>query len=179
MISTILDNIIWDEFETDIREKAAVDLKGAALTKSGRGLTITLGLNFVMPYSCCEKICEAVREKITSDGNIAGIEEVSLEFVYGPLVQSEEEACRAYVEHMIMMANGDYAAVTKTIMPEHTVVTDDEIRISAVGRLSVDRLNKEVASLFERMLEELPVTGRKVVFVNDTESWDETRQSLE
>ena len=179
MISTILDNIIWDEFETDIREKAAVDLKGAALTKSGRGLTVTLGLNFVMPYSCCEKICEAVREKITSDGNIAGIEEVSLEFVYGPLIQSEEEACKAYVEHMIMMANGDYAAVTKTIMPEHTIVTDDEIRISAVGQLSVDRLNKEVASLFERMLEELPVTGRKVVFVNDTESWDETRQSLE
>ena len=178
MISTILANINWDDLETDIRKTAKISLLDAAVGKAGKALSLTLGANFVVPFSDYEKICEAAKEKI-NDGGDMDIEEVAISFVYETLVQPVDEACRAYVEHMIMRANGEYAAITRTIMPDHTVVSGDELRISVVGQLSVDKLNREVAPLFAKMLKDLPGVEKKVIFVNDTESWNETRQTLE
>ena len=144
MINTILENISWDDLGTEVKEKGKVSLLDAAVVKAGRGLSLTLGLNFVVPFSDYENICSTVRDKI-NDGAAMDIEEVSINCIYEPLVQPADEACKAYVEYMIMKANGEYAAVTKTIMPDHAAVSGDELRIPAIGQLAVDKLNKEVA----------------------------------
>lgn len=178
MIDVIKSAIRWDMAGEGARENGELSIKDAAVAKDGKSLSITLGLNFVVPYESHEAVCSTVMEKINSADGMGGIEKVCLKYEYEELVQPEEDAIRLFVEHMIIRANGDYAHITRTIMPERTEVSDDEIKIYAVGQMAADNLNKDVAPLFGIMLKELPVRQRKIVFLNNEETWQKTRESL-
>ena len=55
-------------------------------------------------------------------------------------------------EHMIALVNGRYAHVTKTIYRDKWHLEENQLVIYALGELSVEILNRDVAGKFQMLL---------------------------
>lgn len=145
----------------------------ATISQDGKILTINLALNFVLPY----ETIDLFKRKLI--GQLEGVESVKLTITYENLIQSIEEALPNYIQHMIVIVNGEYASATKTIYPEKFQFDGDSLTIKAVGETAVGVLNGDVASLFERLLERDMKLRCRVHFVNYEEAYSEAGKAIE
>lgn len=150
-----------------------LETKKAVISEEGKKLTLELELNFVLPYEAVDKF------RRTLLGQLRDIEDVEIRFTYRDLLQSREEALRFYIYHMITLVNGRFAHVTKTIYPERFLLEADKLIIYALGQLSVDVLNKEVAERFRELLKKDLDMDVSVVFENDSYSYRHVGKHLE
>ena len=145
----------------------------AQLSHDGSRLTIGLTLNFVLPYEVIDKF------KRTLTGRLTSVTAVDVHISYAGLIQTPEEAVPLYIQHMIVIVNGRYAHVTRTIYPEDYTLDGGTLTVRALGETSVSVLNKEVAVHFEKLLKQDLGIELKVVFENQIEQYARAGKSIE
>lgn len=155
------------------KEDLKLETKKAVISEKSRKLTLELELNFVLPYEAVDKF----RRSLV--GRLGDVEDVELKFTYKDMIQSREEALRFYIHHMITLVNGRYAHVTKTIYPDRFKLEGDRLTVYALGRLSVDVLNREVAEKFSQLLKRDLDMDVQVVFENDSDNYKTAGRQLE
>lgn len=155
------------------KEDLKLETKKAVISGESRTLTLELELNFVLPYEAVDKFRRSIL------GQLRDVEDVVVRFTYKDLIQSKEEALKFYIYHMITLVNGRYAHVTKTIYTDRFKLEDGRLTIFALGQLSVDVLNKEVADKFSQLLKRDLDMDVTVVFENHTEEYKDAGRQLE
>ncbi|MBQ9707703.1 MAG: hypothetical protein IJV66_00770, partial [Firmicutes bacterium] len=99
----------------------------AVLSADGEKLTARLSLNFVLPYEIIDRFKRSII------GQLPGVEAVDLTLDYEDLLQSPEEALPFYIPHMVVIVNGSYAHVTRTIYTDDFSLDDETLTIRALG----------------------------------------------
>ncbi|MBP3384839.1 MAG: PHP domain-containing protein [Firmicutes bacterium] len=172
MINLIENSISWPKLGSHPKDEYRYVIERAVLGKYDNILRIQVRLNFVMPFSDVEKI-----ETIAKD-EVAGLEGVELHFEYEDIIQTPKEVIGLFIEHMIHIVNGSYAAITKTIFPEKFRMEEDKLIIYALGNTAVKLLNEQVASRFAKLLNENFGISVEVYFENHEETYREAHQQL-
>lgn len=170
----ILENSIdFSKLGNHVKEELIMETKRAVISRKSRTLSLELELNFVLPYEAIDKF----KRKII--GKLDGVDDLRLDISYAHLAQSMEEALSFYIEHMIALVNGKYAHITKTIYTDRWKLKDNVLTVYALGQLSVDLLNREVAALFEKLLKRDLGLDVKVVFENNSEAYKDIGRQME
>lgn len=173
MLEILENSVDFSKLGNHIKEELKATTVKAVISRETRMLDLGLELNFVLPLECIDKF------KRNLIGRLRGIEDVNLHIIYKDLVQSIEEAMPFYIDHMISIVNGRFAHVTKTIYSEQFELTEDKITIYALGELSVEILNKEVASEFKSLLLRDLNLDIDVSFENKVDAYEEIGRSIE
>ena len=97
---------------------------------------------------------------------LPGIADVKLSYEYEDIMLSREDCVRLAIPHIIEEINGSYAAVTKTIRTDEYILRGDVLSIMALGEKAVDKLNCDVAPIFERLFKEHFALELSVAFKN-------------
>ena len=85
---------------------------------------------------------------------LPGIADVKLSYEYEDIMLSREDCVRLAIPHIIEEINGSYAAVTKKIRTDEYSLRGSVLSIMALGEKAVDKLNCDVAPIFERLFKE-------------------------
>ena len=170
----ILENSIdFSKLGNLTKEDLKLETKKAVISEESHKLTLELELNFVLPYEAVDKFRRSLL------GQLRDVEDVEVRFSYKDLKQSLEEALEFYIYHMITLVNGKYAHVTKTIYTDRFNLENGTLTIYALGQLSVDVLNKEVAEKFSQLLKRDLGADLNVVFENDSQVYKAAGRQLE
>jgi len=170
----ILENSIdFSKLGNLTKEDLKLETKKAVISEESRTLTLELELNFVLPYEAVDKFRRSIL------GQLRDVEDVEVRFSYRDLIQTPEEALQFYIYHMITLVNGRYAHVTKTIYTDRFRLEGGVLTIFALGQLSVDVLNKEVADKFAQLLKRDLKLDVQVVFENDSDEYKDAGRQLE
>ncbi|MGF6376214.1 DNA polymerase-3 subunit alpha (Gram-positive type) [Clostridiales Family XIII bacterium PM5-7] len=171
MKDIISSSIQWDTIGAHDISEYQLDISGAVIAKETEMLTITLRLNFVIPYLDMEKMKAVILHQIP---NLKG---VNIQCQYEQVILTNEEIARLFIPHMIHIINGKYAAITKAIQPEKYELVGDTLNIHVLGRLATEQLNQKVAVQFTQLLKEhfdLPLT---VHFEHDDEAYNQAAEN--
>lgn len=128
------------------RERLSCRVKSAWISREEKKLTVVLELNFVMPAEDMARFREELAQRIQ------GVETAEIIVSYRDIIQTENEAAGLYIGHMIDIVNGKYAHVTKTISTDRWELSEKRLTLFALGELSVEILNREVADKFHDLL---------------------------
>lgn len=172
MKNLIENSISWPKLGSHPKEEYRFAIERAVLGKYDNVLRIQVRLNFVMPFSDVEKIQVIAKEEVN------GLSAVELRFVYEDMIQTPGEIIGLFIEHMIHIVNGSYAAITKTIFPEKFRMEGDNLIIYALGNTAVEMLNKQVASRFSKLLAENFDISVNVSFENHQEIYEKAHQQI-
>lgn len=172
MKNLINNNITWSKLGDHPREHYEFSVEKAVMSKETNLLTVDIRLNFIVPFSDGEKICSIVKSEVS------GLKDVKLNFIYERLILTEEKIVELYIEHMIHIVNGKYAAITKTIFPNEFKFDGQKLIIFALGETSVELLNRDVADQFARLLKEAFQIAVEVVFANHDAVYEEEVKRL-
>ncbi len=172
MKNLIENSISWPKLGSHPKDEYRFAIERAVLGKYDNTLRIQVRLNFVVPFSDVEKI------QVIAKDEVAGLDAVELHFVYEDMIQTPEEVIRLFIEHMIHIVNGSYAAITKTIFPEKFRLEDDNLVIYALGNTSVSLLNEQVASRFAKLLNENFGISVNVSFENHQETYEQAHKQI-
>lgn len=170
ILKSVIDS---DKIENHTIEEIQCRADKAQLSQDGSQLAINLTLNFVLPYETIDKF------KRTIVGRLEAVKEVKLELRYENLLQTIEEAMPFYIQHMVVIVNGQYAHVTRTIYTDDFVLEDNSLVIRALGETAVKVLNKEVAVHFEKLLKRDLGAELRVSFENQKEQYSKAGKSIE
>lgn len=160
----IIDGAIgWEKIGTVKRNKDEYRYtlgKGVIHRETGV-LTLPLTLNFVVPFSDCEKIRAIIINKL----NV--LKDVEFDFTYEDMILSDEEIIGLYIPHMIHTLNGSFVSITKAIDEKNFELKGDTLVIYSLGNVATKQLNMKVAHEFSHMLKETFRIGVKVEFKNN------------
>ncbi|MDD6647653.1 MAG: PolC-type DNA polymerase III [Firmicutes bacterium] len=173
MIKILEDSIDFSRLGNYEKKDIEIDIRKAVISRESRTLTLELVLNFVLPYEAIDKF------KRSLTGRLRDVHEVKLDISYEGLVQTKEEAMAFYIEHMIALVNGRYAHVTRTIYTDNWELADGKLLIYALGELSVEILNKEVAGRFRQLLKRDLDLDVEVVFRNNSDVYRNAGRMME
>ena len=165
MKNLIESNIHWNKIGSHPKEAYSFHLGKAKMSKDGSVLTLEVELNFVVPFE------DTLRIKALIINQIPDLVKVDFQFHYRDMILKPEEILRHYIEYMIEEVNGEYAPLTKTILPEEYTLTDKSLIIYALGNLAVEQLNHRVAPLFEQLLASRMGLPLQVCFENHDDSY--------
>lgn len=165
MKNLIESNIHWNKIGSHPKEAYSFHLGKAKMSKDGSVLTLEVELNFVVPYE------DILRIKALIINQIPDLVRVDFQFHYRDMILKPEEILRHYIEYMIEEVNGEYAPLTKTILPEEYALAEDTLTIFALGNLAVEQLNHRVSPLFRQLLEANMGLNLQVRFENHDDSY--------
>src|SRR5665648_1043869 len=80
---------------------------------------------------------------------------------------------------MIFLVNGEFASLTKTILPDKYSFNGEDLTIYALGNIAVEQLNWKVSKKFERLLRETFGIETTVAFDNHIDSYDQIAKNEE
>ena len=168
-------HINWDALGSRKKDEYKLEIKGATLKKAERELVVSLCLNFVVPYENEQEISAVIVNTIET------IDSVSFDYEYKDMVQSHQESITALLPKLIKEINGEYTAITESIVQKPVSINGNEVSVYALGSFMCDRLNEDVAKLFSKLIENKLGEGYKykVRFVNDDEVFDATIRNVE
>ena len=170
----ILENSIdFSKLGGYTKEDLKLETKKAVISRETGDLTLELELNFVLPYEAVDKFRWALQ------GRLKDVNEINLSISYRDIIQTDEEAVGNYIGHMIGLVNGRYAHVTKTIYKDKWQLEEGCLTVYALGQMSVDVLNKEVAGRFEELLKRDLGIDATVRFENDTQEYKTIGKEME
>ena len=173
MIEILEDSIDFSKLGEESRKFFKADVKEAAIIEESRSLKIVMQLNYVLPVESIDKF------KRSLIGRLKGIEKVDIDIEYTDLKQDKAEAVSNYIEHMIGIVNGKFAHVTKTIYTDIFELDDDHLTIYALGELSVEILNRQVAAEFRKLLLRDIGLDIDVRFENKTDDYRKAGRHME
>jgi DNA polymerase-3 subunit alpha (Gram-positive type) len=165
MINLVEGTINWSKLGKHPRESYNFSLGRAQMSKESATLSLTIELNFVIPFEDVQRIKAIILNQIQ------GLKAVNLDFIYTEMVQTPEEIVKLCVEHMIEEVNGEYARSTKTIFTDEAVLKNGKLTIYALGDIAVKDLNDRVARNFESMLKRDFNLAAEVVFENHVDAY--------
>lgn len=154
------DAIKIDKIGNYDRENLRFEIAKAKLSGDKLVLNIPVKLNFIIPYDEHLKIKAIIKNKLP------GIADVKLSYEYEDIMLSREDCVRLAIPHIIEEINGSYAAVTKTIRTDEYSLRGSVLSIMALGEKAVDKLNCDVAPIFERLFKEHFALELSVAFKN-------------
>ena len=170
----ILENSInFSKLEGYSKDDIKFEMKRAVLSRETGVLELEAELNFVLPYETIDRF------KRTLQGRLPEIKDISIRLSYDGLIQSRDEAIGAYIEHMIALVNGRYAHVTKTIYRDKWHLEENQLVIYALGELSVEILNRDVAGKFQMLLKRDLKEDISVRFENDSQEYRDLGRKME
>jgi DNA polymerase-3 subunit alpha (Gram-positive type) len=167
MKNLIENTISWNKIGRHAKQEYVFSLGRAKLSKDGSVLTLDIELNFVLPYE------DVLRIKALIINQIPHLKTVDLNFIYLDLILSKEEIIKLYIEHMIFLVNGEFASITKTILPDKYSFNGEDLTIFALGNIAVEQLNWKVSKKFERLLRENFNIITTINFDNHGDSYDQ------
>ena len=85
MKKLINELITWDKLDNDLKGRPEFHIKKAEISKNAASFTITVRLNFVVPYENHLKIRSVVKERLNC------VENVYIIYEYSDMVTSEEK----------------------------------------------------------------------------------------
>ena len=173
MIKILENSIDFSKLGNYEKEHLKAEVKRAVLLQESKVLELELDLNFVLPVEQLDLF------KRSLVAQLPGIEDVKLLISYSDLMQTVEEALPLYISHMIHIVNGRFAHVTRTIEREDCRLEDGVLTIYALGELSVQILNRDVASEFQKLLKRDLGLEAKVVFENQVETYKKAGKHVE
>lgn len=173
MLEILENSIDFTRLGNHGREELKAETKKAVISEKDRVLFLELELNFVLPIESIDKF------KRSLTGRLKGIEDVKLGLSYKDLAQTAEEAMPLYIHHMIGIANGKFAHVTKTIYTDDFRLEEGRLVIYALGQVSVEILNREVAGKFRQLILRDLGIDVDVVFENKREAYKEAGRHME
>ena len=146
-------------------------LQRASIKKEQRVLSIDMTLDFVMPIEACHQIKDQIIEKLNNE-----IRAVEINFTYDHINMSQEEIIGLFIPHMIEIINGRYTGLTSAIQTDNFIWNGKQLTIFAVGKFTVDLLNRHVRKLFQELLKKTFDINAEIEFRNNEE---ELNQSIE
>ncbi|MCL2436553.1 MAG: PolC-type DNA polymerase III [Clostridiales bacterium] len=161
--------ISWDKIGKHERSEYTYTLGKAVMSKDRQTLTVNMELNFVIPHGDLAPLKQEIKSKVP------GIKEVRFAFHYRDMVLTQQEQIALYIPYLVEEANGEYAAMTRTILTNEFVLNEDELVLYALGDVVVSRLNEHVASIFEKILSENMQIKRKIRFENHEEQYEKAK----
>ena len=167
MKNLIENTISWNKIGRHAKQEYCFSLGRAKMSKDGSVLTLDIELNFVLPYE------DTLRIKALILNQIAHLKNMELNFIYTDMILTKEEIVKLYIEHMIYLVNGEFASLTKTILPDKYSFNGEDLIIYALGNIAVEQLNWKVAKKFERLLRETFGIETTVIFDNHIDSYDQ------
>lgn len=168
-------NIDWSILGDRDREVYSLEIKDVVLRKKTGVLAIELALNFVLPFHNEQKIKGLI---VNAVPDINDVEIVCNYAKAGEMVQTDYEIIKTYLPRMIRKANGDFSAITESIIEKDVTIEDGTVYIPALGNIICNRLNEFVSGLFQGYLRDDLGLDYKVVFVNDEKGVKETREKM-
>lgn len=152
------------------RNDFGFEITRAAISKETAVLSVSVTLNFIIPYDNHLKIAEAIKERMPM------LSKVKMIYTYNDVKLKKADIVRLAIPHIIEEINGSYASVTKTIRTEEFIFDGENLTITALGETAVEKLNRDVAVLFKNFYADKFGIEVNVHFVNDSES---CRKALE
>lgn len=167
MKNLIESTINWNRIGRHPKEEYHFSLGKAKMSKDGSVLTLDVELNFVMPFE------DVLRLKALIINQIEHLRNVEFNFQYVDVILSKEEIIKLFVEHMIHLVNGEYASITKTILPKELKLKEEEVLLPAVGNVAVEQLNEKVSAKFQALLKETFGIDSHILFINHADTYQE------
>ncbi len=128
-------------------------------------LRVPVTLNFIIPYEEHLKIKAVIKNKLPI------LSDVKIEYHYQNVELLREDIIRLAIPHIIEEINGRFATITKTIRAEEYCCDGEKLKIMALGETAVNKLNDEVAPLFEKAFETHFGLTLSVFFQNHDDSY--------
>ena len=134
MKQIIEETVSWDAIGEHDRSEYAYSLEKALISKDGHSLTISLGLNFIIPFSDLEILRQEIEHKMP------GITDVRFAFSYRDMVLTEREIIKLFIPYAAEEAGGDHAAIWEKIQNEFALsdgasaVFQDIIAVKPAGK---------------------------------------------
>ncbi|MDD6042813.1 MAG: PolC-type DNA polymerase III [Eubacteriaceae bacterium] len=166
MKKLIDSSINWDSIGTHDKSQYRYEITDAVISKETGELTIALRLNFVMPVMDMQKVAGIILHQF------GDLKNVRFTYEYEDVILTEKELLTLFIPHMIMIVNGDYILWTQSIIQDKFDFDENTLTIHTIGKFAAKQLNKKVAILFQRLLKENFNMEKKIVFVNDEESYE-------
>src|SRR5665647_31638 len=167
MKNLIENTISWNKIGRYAKQEYSFSLGRAKMSKDGSVLTLDIELNFVLLYE------DVLRIKALIINQIPHLKTVELNFIYADIILTKEEIVKLFIEHMIFLVNGEFAPLTKTILPDKYSFNGEDLTIYALGNIAVEQLNWKVSKKFERLLRETFGIETTVIFDNHIDSYDQ------
>lgn len=148
-------------------------MQGASLSNLTGKLTVEVGTNFVVPVSEIDRAEELLAK------NVPGVSAIEFEFSYDEkMAMDKKQIIGLFLEHMIRKANGRYCHLTNSIRRDRFDMDEEIIRFFTVGERIADELNESLSEMFSSMLNEAFGYNVEVVFANDGEVYNQTKDEI-
>ena len=169
-MNQIIDQIIsWDKIGNHTRGEYQYTIKKAAASKEQQSLTIDMELNFIIPFSDLQVLKQEIKSKVP------GIQDVRFSFSYFDMILTEQETLALYIAHMVNAVNGENKAILKTVLPNEFLLSEKELVVYALGKIAVEKLNENVAEIFENMLLSDIGISKKIRFENHEVEYEKAK----
>ncbi|MBQ3122708.1 MAG: PolC-type DNA polymerase III [Firmicutes bacterium] len=165
MIGIFESSIDYSKIGEYDKENLRFEITKAAISKETAVLSVHVTLNFVIPYGAHLLIKGKIKERMPM------LSDVRIVYTYSSFAISREDAIKLAVPHIIEEINGSFASVTKTIRTDDVLLNGESLVLTAVGEMAVEKLNKDVAVLFNKIYKDRFGFDVKVSFVNDGEGY--------
>lgn len=144
-------------------------LRRASIKKEQRVLSLDMTLDFVMPIEACHQIKDQIIQKLNNE-----IRAVEINFTYDHINMSQEEIISLFIPHMIEIINGRYTGLTSAIQTDNFIWNGKQLTIFAVGKFTVDLLNRHVRKLFQELLKKTFDISAEIEFRNNEEDFNQS-----
>jgi len=169
MNELIEQHISWDNIGNHEKKEYIYSLGKAVISKDTQVLTVNMKLNFIVPHGDLECLKKEIQSKVPD------ISDVKFSFDYSDMILTDEEVISLYIPYLIEKANGEFALITRTILPNKFVLSDGELTLYTLGDIVATKLNESVASLFEEILLEEMSLKVKICFRNHEEEYEKAK----
>lgn len=165
------NNINWDAILGHSRDECTFTVEDAVFSQENNCLTITVRLNFIVPYLDSEKIKSLIISSLDMDVN------VRINYIYEDLILSEEETIRMSVPYLTALAGEKHLSLAKNVDKDNYRADEEGITFATVGHFMADKLNQNLSREFEGILKSRFGITRKVRFENEETSYQKSRES--
>ena len=166
MRNLIDSSIDWAKLGAHEKSQYKYDITEAVISRETGVLTITLRLNFIIPNLDVHKIAGIVAHQF------GDLKDVKFNFIYENVFLTGEEIVSLFIPHMIDIVNGDYVVWTQSIIKDKFDFDGEKLVIHTLGKFATAQLNKNVAVLFKKLLNENFDMNVDVSFINDEENYE-------
>ena len=171
-MNNLLEIIDFEKAGVDDPEKCRFDASESYIDSRTGVLKAKLKLNFVIPFDDLPKVKEALAS--ASDD----ITDVKVSWRCVDPVSSDEKTVENFLPYAIKIVNGEYAAITRCIVPEKVSISDGICRIGTMGSVAAESLNQKLAGAFSKLIKDFLSLDLRVVFENVDELLRETAQMM-
>lgn len=170
MKKLINELITWDKLGNDLKGRPEFHIKKAEISKNAASFTITVRLNFVVPYENHLKIRSVVKERLNC------VENVYIIYEYSDMVTSEEKTVSLFSGYISDMTDRKYRGLVCAGMDVE--IFNNKIVFHTAGAYAAEKMDGSLATVFETALRDNFGIKKKVLFENSKDMIKETSENM-